>query len=186
MSQQRGPLLAMLAMLTLTIAVLRFEGRRWIAASGEVLLWVSDTFSSDNSQHILDPYSFSHMQHGLVFFFVLAALFPKSSLAWRFVASASLEAGWEILENSPFVIDRYRSGTAAVGYIGDTIINSMADIVCCSAGFLIAHYLKWKRTLALFCIVEVGMILWIKDSLLINVLMLIYPIPAIRHWQLQG
>ncbi len=177
------PWSALFGMLVLMVIGLRSQGRLWIAASGQIRLWVSDTFSSENSQHISDPYSFSHMQHGLVFFFVLLWAMPRASLAWRFVASATMEAAWEMLENSAFIIDRYRSGTAAVGYVGDTILNSVSDVACCTTGFLIAYLLGAKRTVALFVVVEVAMVIAIRDSLLINVIMLIHPIPALRAWQ---
>ncbi|MEW6468539.1 MAG: DUF2585 family protein [Bacteroidota bacterium] len=183
-NRQHLPFIVLALLLALTALQLHHQGRLWTASSGNVHFWVSDTFSSENSQHLFDPYSFSHMQHGLIFFFLLRWLFPRLSWSWRFVGSAALEAGWELLENSAFIIDRYRNVTAAFGYTGDTIINSMFDIVCCSAGFLIAYLLGGRKTLALFLVVEITMILWIKDSLLINVLMLIYPFEAIREWQL--
>ena len=180
------PFVTLIAMVVLTAFQLHNQGRLWVASSGRVYFWVSDTFSSDNSQHIFDPYSFSHMQHGLVFFFLLLWLFPRLPLYWRFVASATLEAGWELLENSSFIIERYRHTTAAIGYNGDTIVNSVFDIICCSTGFVIAHYLGGKKTFMLFILVEVVMILCIKDSLMLNVLMLIYPFESIKTWQLGG
>lgn len=185
------PYIATLLMMLVTALLLRAQGRIWIAASGKVLLWVSDTFSSENSQHISDPYTFSHMQHGLVFYFFLLWMVPKImkrqiTFGWRFFWSATLEAGWELLENSKMVIDRYRNETAAFGYTGDSILNSMADIVFCSMGFVIAHMLGWKKTLALFLMVELSMILLLKDSLMINVIMLLYPLKAIKEWQLSG
>ena len=178
------PFIALGLMLVFTAIQLHNQGRLWIAASGKINFWVSDTFSSENSQHMFDPYSFSHLQHGLVFFFLLLWIFQKLSWSWRFFLSASLEAGWELLENSAFIIDRYRNETAAFGYTGDTVLNSVFDIICCSTGFVIAHYLGGKKTIALFVLIEVVMIVWIKDSLMINVLMLIYPFESIKNWQL--
>jgi hypothetical protein len=178
------PWVSLALMLLVTAVQLRMQGRLWIAASGKILPWVSDTFSAENSQHVLDPYSFSHLQHGLFFFFLLLPLFPRLTWSWRFFLSATLEAGWEVLENSAFIIERYRNETAAFGYTGDSILNSMSDVACCSAGFALAYLLGAKRTLVLFFLIEAAMIASIKDSLLLNVIMLIHPFQAIKDWQL--
>lgn len=170
--------------LTAMIFYLHAQGRLCIAASGKMLIWVGDAFSSDNSQHLLDPYSFSHFLHGVIFFFLLNKLFKRFSLQSRFVAAIMIEGCWEMLENSAIIINRYREATAALGYSGDTIYNSLGDILSCSIGFIIARYIGWKWSFALFLLVEVGCLFWIKDNLTLNVLMLIYPIEGIKEWQL--
>lgn len=160
------------------------QGRLWIAESGEMHIWIGDAFSADNSQHLLDPYSFSHFLHGVIFFFILSLLFKKFSLQSRFVASVFMEGCWEMLENSAIIIDRYRESTAALGYTGDTIYNSYGDLISCSLGFVVARYIGWKWSLALFVAVELFCLFWIKDNLTLNVIMLIYPIDGIKEWQM--
>ncbi len=165
------------------IVKLWMQGRLWIAANGTMKFWISDAWGGENSQHFTDPYSFSHFQHGLIFFGVLYLLVPKLSWLWRFTISIALEAIWEVAENTQTVIDRYREATAALGYFGDTIFNSFGDLVYCGLGFVAAHYLGFWKTLILFFVIEIAMILIIKDSLLINVIMLTYPLDFIKEWQ---
>jgi hypothetical protein len=105
------------------------------------------------------------------------------ALVWRFVLGIALECVWEILENTNAVIDRYRQATAALGYQGDTVVNSIGDIVACGVGFWLAWQLGWRRSIVLFVFLEVILLLWIRDSLLLEILMLVYPIEAIRQWQ---
>lgn len=178
------PWLAIVAVLALAVYLLHNQGRLWICACGQIYLWVSDTWSSDNSQHWLDPYSFTHLLHGLVFFCLLAWGLPRLSLLWRLWLAILIEALWEVVENSELVIQRYREATAALGYQGDTVINSLGDILVCGVGFWLAFYLGFRRSLALFVITEIVLTLWIRDSLILNIIMLIYPIEAIKAWQL--
>lgn len=131
--------LATLALLVVTTLLLRSQGRLWICACGRVLLWAGDIWSSDNSQHLLDPYSFTHVLHGFVFFWLVAWLAPKLAPGWQFWLALLIEAAWEVAENSAAVIDRYRETTIALGYNGDTVINSLADIVLCGVGFWLAR-----------------------------------------------
>ena len=161
-------------------------GRQWWCDCGKLFLYTNQPLGPHTSQHLLDPYSWSHLQHGLVLAPLLAWLAPKRSLAWLLVAALTIEAGWEILENTPWVIERYRSATAAVGYEGDTIINSLADLTCCAAGFFVARRLGVAKTVALFAAIEIGTIAIYRDSLLLNVLMLLAPVEAIRSWQEAG
>lgn len=178
------PWLAIAVVLAVAAYLLHHQGRLWTCACGQVYLWVSDTWSSDNSQHWLDPYSFTHLLHGLVFFWLLAWSLPRLPLLWRLWLAVLIEALWEVVENSEQVIQRYREATAALGYQGDTVINSLGDILVCGAGFWLAFYLGFRRSLALFVITEIGLTLWIRDSLILNIIMLIYPIEAIKAWQL--
>jgi uncharacterized membrane protein YjdF len=149
-----------------------------------VLLWAGNTKSSDNSQHIFDPYSFTHVLHGFVFYALLALVVPRLAVAWRLALALTIEAIWEVIENSPAVIERYRQATLALGYEGDTIVNSLADILCCGIGFMLARRLGFRRSLAVFIATEVTLILWIRDSLILNVVMLLFPIEAIKKWQM--
>ena len=168
--------------------ILHFQGRLWICACGRVDLWSGNICSSDNSQHLFDPFSFTHVLHGFLFFWLIALLvkFVIKGLqpAWQLVIAVSIEALWEVFENTNFIIDRYRSTTAALGYNGDTVVNSSGDILCCLIGFLIARQLGWRRSLIVFAIAELILLFWIRDSLLLEILMLISPIESIRAWQL--
>ena len=178
------PWLVMALILILTLVLLRSQGRLWICACGQIYLWVGDIWSSDNSQHLFDPYAFTHLLHGVVFFWLLAWLVPHIPLLWRLSIAVVIEAAWEVLENSAFIINRYREATASLGYEGDAIINSVGDILIMAAGFMVAYKLGFRRSLILFIIVELILVFWIRDSLLLSVLMLIYPIEAIKQWQL--
>jgi hypothetical protein len=165
-----------------TTLILQYQGRNWFAANGTFYLWIGDAWSDQNSQHWTDPYSFSHVLHGILFFGLLYLFSDKLSWIWRFNIAVLLEALWEILENSSIIIDRYRDA-GALGYTGDSIINSLADLFYCGLGFVIAHYLGLTKSIILFILVEIGLILTIRDSLVINVIMLIHPIEAIKEWQ---
>ncbi|MCB0211564.1 MAG: DUF2585 family protein [Anaerolineae bacterium] len=178
------PWLAMALILILTIILLRSQGRLWICACGQVYLWVGDIWSSDNSQHLFDPYAFTHLLHGVVFFWLLAWLLPQIPLLWRLSMAVGIEAAWEVLENSSIIINRYREATASLGYEGDAIINSVGDILIMAFGFILAYKLGFRRSLILFIVVELILVFWIRDSLLLSILMLIYPIEAIKQWQL--
>ncbi len=178
------PVLAIVTVLIAAVVLLRSQGRLWICACGQVYVWVSNVWSSDNSQHLFDPYSFSHVLHGIVFFWALIWLAPRLPLLWRLWLGLLVEALWEVFENSEFVIQRYREATASLGYQGDTIVNSMGDILACAIGFWLACRLGWRWSLAFFIITEVVMLLWIRDSLILNIIMLIYPIEAIKAWQI--
>lgn len=174
----------LILLLVVTAIALRFEGRLWICACGTIKPWVGDTCSSNNSQHFLDPYALTHVLHGVAFYWIISWLWPRMRLARQVLLAIALEAAWEVCENTNFVIERYRTATAALGYTGDTVVNSLGDILCCLAGFLIAQRLGFRRSLIAFIVLELILILWIKDSLLLEILMLISPIEAIKSWQM--
>ena len=182
--ERRWPWLAIAAVVVLAAALLRLEGRLWICSCGQVWLWAGDTKSANNSQHIFDPYSFTHVLHGFVFYALLALALPRLPMLWRLALSIAIEAAWEVIENSPAIIERYRQATLALGYEGDTVVNSLADILCCAIGVALARRLGFRRSLACFIVTEIVLVLWIKDSLILNVIMLIYPIEAIKAWQM--
>ena len=178
------PVIAIAAILLVTILLLHNQGRLWFCSCGRLLIWVGDICSSDSSQHLLDPYTFTHMLHGVAFYGLLSWLVPKIPLNWRLCLAVLMEAVWEVVENSEFVINRFREVTAALGYHGDTIINSLSDIAACAVGFMIARRLGLWRSVALFVVTEVVLAIWVRDSLLLEVLMLLHPIEAIKAWQM--
>ena len=178
--------LAFAVIFPVTALLLHAEGRLWICACGKVLAWSGRVCSADNSQHFLDPFSFTHLLHGILFFWLIYWLAPRWSATSQLLLATAAEAAWELLENTNFIIDRYRSATAALGYNGDTVVNSFGDILCCVAGFLIARRLGLRRSLVLFFVIELVLLVWIHDSLLLEILMLIHPLNAIKAWQLCG
>lgn len=169
---------------------LRAQGRFWWCGCRSSV-WTSEAWSSLTSQTFLDPYSFTHLLHGFLFAGLLLLLFrfgvkKNVPTSWRLVIAMVFEALWEILENTNAVIDRYRESTAALGYQGDSVVNSLGDMVCCAAGLLIARKLGWLRSLPIFIATEIVLLFWIRDSLILEIIMLIYPIDAIKGWQLAG
>ena len=140
--------------------------------------------SSHTSQHFLDPYTFTHVLHGVMFFWLASLLFAKLSAGWRFFIAVTAEAAWEVLENTNYIIEKYRENTASLDYFGDSILNSVGDVAACAVGFWIALRLGWWKSLAFFLIVEIILLLWIRDGLLLNILMLIYPLDAVKNWQM--
>jgi hypothetical protein len=178
--------LAVACVLAAMIVLLRFEGRSFICSCGYFAIWIRDWCSSNTSQQLLDPYSLTHILHGFLFFWLMLLLFKRMTGAWQFWLALLLESAWEVFENTPFVINKYRTETAALGYQGDTIVNSLGDLGCALLGFLVARRLGWWRSLIVFVLVELVLILWIHDSLLLQILMLVRPVEAIKFWQLCG
>lgn len=170
--------------LLLVVVLLHAEGRMFICTCGHFALWTSDTCSSNTSQQLLDPYSFTHVLHGFLFFWLIALLFRRLNSSWQVCLALLLEGAWEVFENTSFVIDKYRTETAALGYTGDTIVNSFGDLMCAFVGFMIARQLGLRRSLIVFVLVETFLILWIRDSLLLQILMLVRPVEAIKLWQM--
>ncbi len=170
--------------LALTAILLRVQGRLWICACGEVYLWSGEIQSQHNSQHFFDPYTFTHVLHGLAIFWILLPLISRVRIEYLMGLAVLMESAWEVFENSAFVINRYREATIALGYEGDTVINALSDIAVCAGGFGMATYLRWKKSIALFAVTELLLIAWIRDSLLLNIVMLIYPFEVIRVWQM--
>ncbi|MFN2516184.1 MAG: DUF2585 family protein [Pyrinomonadaceae bacterium] len=178
------PLLVIAAAFVATALLLRIEGRLWICSCGRFLIWAGEICSSDNSQHFLDPYSFTHVLHGFLFFWLIAWLLPRLRPIWQLTLAIVVEASWEVFENTNFIIERYRAETAALGYNGDTVANSFGDIICCVVGFIIARRLGLRRSLVVFGALELVLIVWIRDSLLLEILMLVFSIDAVRAWQM--
>ena len=178
------PWLLIVAIFGAAAILLRLEGRLWICSCGRLLIWVGQICSSDNSQHILDPYSFTHVLHGFLFFWLITWLVPRLKPASQLWLAVAVEALWEVFENTNFIIERYRTATAALGYNGDTVVNSLGDIICCLLGFMIARRLGFRRSLIAFVALEIVLIFWIRDSLLLEILMLVAPVDVIRNWQM--
>lgn len=204
------PSLIALAVLTVVVVVgMKLEGRIWWCACGSWKPVIFSAWSSHTSQHLLDPYTPSHISHGLLLGPILALVWMGinryrtparagtskpldqmlahlGSVTGRFITVLTIEVIWELLENSPFIINRYRAATASLDYSGDSIINSIGDLLSCALGFLIAQRFGVKWALVIFVLFEL-LILWTsRDNLTLNVIMLIYPIDAIKTWQTGG
>lgn len=175
--------LAIIAITAATICVLRWQGRVWWCACGGSNFWSGDPQSAHSSQHLLDPYSFTHVAHGVLLCGILAWAWPRLTGAFALCAAVFLEAVWEILENSPFIIERYRTATIALGYEGDSIVNSLGDILSCGLGFMLARRIGLRWSAAVVVAIEVILLLSIRDNLFLNILMLICPLEAVKDWQ---
>ncbi len=187
-------LLALFTVLTITGLIEYLIGRIPYCSCGYIQFWYGDTNGPGNSQHITDWYSFSHFIHGLLFFGIThvisrytgrkKGLEHRWSLGTRFVIAITLEALWELLENSPFVINRYRTATLAHDYEGDSILNSLVDIVTCGIGFICAKKIPVWMTVALIITLEVFAAYFVRDNLTLNIIMLLYPLEAVKLWQM--
>ena len=179
----KKPYYAIAVLIAAAVVILRLQGRVWWCQAGDYTPWSWEIWSTHNSQHFIDPYSFTHILHGVVEFWLLGLLLPRLSLGWRFFIAVFIESTWEVVENTSYVIQRYREATMSLDYFGDSVINSAADILCCALGFWIAWKLRFWKSLVLFIATEIILILTIRDSLIINVIMLLWPIEAIKNWQ---
>ena len=167
-------------------ALLLAMGRPPICTCGTVELWVSQGDSPKTSQMLADWYSLSHVVHGLLFYAALWLAARRWPVERRFVAALLIEAAWEVAENTPIVIDRYREATAALGYTGDSVINSLSDIVMMALGFVAARRLPFWASVALVLALELVPLFVIRDNLALNVWMLLSPSDALRAWQSGG
>lgn len=171
------------AIIALAAACLLWIGREPICTCGYVKLWHGQTVSSENSQHISDWYTFSHVIHGFLFYAALHYLTPGLRLGWRLAIATLVESLWEIIENSDAIIDRYRAVTISLDYYGDSVLNSVADILAMVLGFWLAARLPVWLIVALAMGFEAMTIWLIRDGLVLNVLMLVWPMDAVRDWQ---
>jgi hypothetical protein len=178
----RRTLLIAFAQVAVFVALLYLIGRPSWCKQGPGI-W-SPAPARCTSQHVFDPYTLSHVLHGVIFFWLLWPLAGKISLSGRLVAALVLEIGWELLENSPWIIQLYRDHTASFDYAGDSVINSLADVLVSILGFAIASRFSWKVSLALFIALELWALYLARDNLTLNVLMFLFPIEAVKQWQL--
>jgi hypothetical protein len=182
MNPRRAALAAVL-ILIVAAAILLAMGRNPICTCGTVDLWVGARDSASTSQMLADWYSFSHIVHGLLFYAALWLIARRRPVESRFLAALLIEAAWEVVENTPLVIDRYREATAALGYSGDSVINSLSDIAMMALGFFAARRLPLWASVALLLVLELIPLLVIRDNLTLNVWMLLAPTDAVRAWQ---
>jgi hypothetical protein len=174
------------AIITLALVSLLALGRSPVYRHGPVRAWSGDVGSDQNSQQLTDPYTFTHVTHGIGLYAMVRLLAPRSRMPGRMLAALALECAWEVIENTDVVIERYRTATMAQGYYGDSVLNSFGDILATIAGFAFAALLPTPVTVVLTILLEVGLGLWIRDGLLLNILMLVWPVEAIRDWQQHG
>ena len=178
------PIAAMLISVVGMLIALRAQDRVWWCRVGDLSPWSSDIWSAHNSQHFFDPYTFTHILHGVLYFWIVNLILSDYRLRWKFFLVIFVECVWELVENSNFVIDRYRAATISLDYYGDSILNSLSDVLSCAFGAFLAYKLKFWRSLAYFVATEILLLFLIRDNLTLNIIMLIYPIEAIKRWQM--
>jgi hypothetical protein len=179
-------LLVTALLLALLAAALLLMGRPPWCECGYIKLWHGEVMSAENSQHIADWYSLTHLIHGFGLYGILWLVGRRWSLELRFVLTALIEVAWEVLENTDFVIGRYRDATIALGYYGDSVINAGVDVLFCLLGFVLAARLPVWATVALAALLEAVLAYAIRDNFTLNVIMLIHPFEAIGAWQRGG
>ena len=161
-------------------------GRPLTYGHGPVRLWSSDVQSDQNSQQLADPYTFTHVTHGVVLFWLVGLVGQSLPPGTRAILALALECAWEVLENTDLVIQRYRAATVSLGYYGDSVLNSIGDVSAAAIGCALAAWLPVWPLVAGIVIVEATLVLWIRDNLTLNILMLLRPIDALRRWQMGG
>ena len=186
LARNRRLLLTASAVCAAVAAVELWMGRLPFGPDGRVGLWEGNIWSSEQSQRFADPYTFSHTIHGMLFYAILWLVARGTPVRARFIAALLLEGAWEVLENSPIIINRYREATIALGYVGDSVFNSVSDIFFAACGFVFAWRARLWVTVAVILAMEIGTALWVRDNLTLNIVMLLHPIDAIKDWQMAG
>lgn len=184
--KSRRAALATFLIIAAAAAILLTMGRPPICTCGEIDLWVNSGDSPRTSQMLADWYSPSHVIHGFLFYAALWLVARRWPLEWRFVAALALETAWELLENTPWAIERYRRETIAIGYTGDSVLNTISDIVMMAAGFWLARRLPPWLTVTLAVALELAALAAVRDNLALNVWMFVFPNETIRAWQSGG
>jgi len=192
--KHRFIILSCLVVFAIVAIIELLSGRTPLGPDGHFGWWDGNIWSSENSQRVADVYSFSHIIHGMLFYgflWFIARRLPKRlqdrfPRKYWFLIALVVEGGWELLENSSFIIDRYREGTIALGYVGDSVLNSVCDIGMMAIGFLIARFTKVWIIIALIIVMELGCLWWVRDNLTLNVIMLVHPVQSIKDWQSVG
>jgi hypothetical protein len=179
-------ILGFILILAIVAAIELYTGRSVFGPDGKFGWWDGDVWSSENSQRVADAYTFSHIIHGMVFYAFLWLVARKLPVRYRFLIALLMEAGWELLENSPIIINRYRAVTISLGYVGDSVLNSVSDVVFAGLGFIMAWCSRVWVTILIIIIFEVGCLFWVRDNLTLNVIMLLTPSETIKDWQSEG
>jgi hypothetical protein len=170
----------------LSAALLLAMGRPLAYSHGPIRLWSGNVQGAQNSQQLADPYVLTHVTHGVLLFWLMGLVRPPLAAGTRAVLAIALECAWEVFENTDFVIRRYRAATVSLGYYGDSVLNTVGDVLAAAVGCLLAARLPvWLLVLGVL-LLEGALAVWIRDNLTLNVLMLLRPIEAIRRWQLGG
>jgi hypothetical protein len=186
LGRHAGLVVAAAAVFVVVAGVEFSMGRLPFGPDGRFGLWEGNIWSSEQSQRVADPYTFSHTIHGMLFYAILWLVARRLPVSKRFVGALMLEGAWEVLENSPIIIDRYRAVTISLGYVGDSVLNSLCDIGFAGLGFLVAWRARPWVTVLVIVAMEVGTALWVRDNLTLNIIMLVHPVDAIKAWQLAG
>lgn len=174
---------AVLGILAITALVELVMGRIFLCKCGDIMPWYNYTNGPGNSQHLADWYTFSHIIHGFLFYGFLHVVARKLPVRTRFILALLMEAAWEVFENTPFTINRYRAATIALDYDGDSVINSLFDILFAGLGFVLAF--RWPVWASVVFIVAAELMVGylVRDNLTLNIIMLLYPLQAIKNWQ---
>jgi hypothetical protein len=184
--KQRYVILSCVVILSAVAAIELFSGRSLFGPDGHFGWWDGDIWSSENSQRVADAYSFSHIIHGMLFYGFLWLVARRLPVRYRFLLALLIEAGWELLENSPLIINRYREATIALGYVGDSVLNSVCDVGMMALGFLVARFTRVWAIVAIIIVLELGCLWWVRDNLTLNILMLAHPVQSVKAWQSEG
>lgn len=176
-------LIGAILLAVIQVAVLWWFGQPIISASGQIMLWQGEIMNPENSQQIADWYTFSHFIHGVIFFWFFTWLFPRWSVMQRLFAAVAVEVSWEIFENTPWLIEKYREQALAQGYFGDSILNSFCDTVAMAAGFFFASRNRFFWCVIVCVALELFVGYYIRDGLALNILNFIVPLDSVHSWQ---